>query len=575
MNILRNISSCLLALSLLLCLTRCAVIDDIPLPIVSGTITAFEVEGQCDATGSGYAAATIDNETRTIHLYVSDTVDLASLTITRLELSTGAQLVSDSLPTLFPDSFPVDGFAETPEGNITKVDFSKGPVVFTVRTFQNYNWTVTIEQVINREVNMSGQVGPAVIDAINQNVVVYVSTRQNLNDIKVSKFTLGGEHGTVSPDPSQEESYNFETARSFSVRYGWSDNVDTWNVFVYQTDAVIATTASAFPRTVSATISGEMANEASPVVEYRVSGEDEWTALPTSEVIVMTARYTADIVGLKPATTYEYRVTAGASATTVQTFTTTPALQLENASFDDWNIVGTGNQALYQPWKEGTSCYWDTGNRGATTVGASNSTFMTEGNRTFANLQSKYIVIKFAAGNIFTGTYLKTDGTNGILAFGRPFEAFPTKLKFDYRYHSSTINRGGGKWDSNYGRYISRETYDNLKGQPDSCQIYVALIGDKDEEAFDGTTYPFIIRTRPAELHLFNPHSDNVIAYAQLTQGNTIEQWQTATIPLDYHHVDRTPKYIIVVASSSKYGDYFVGGDESLLQLDNLELLYE
>lgn len=575
MNILRNISSCLLALSLLFCLTRCAVIDDIPLPIVGGAITAFEVEGQCDATGSGYAAATIDNEARTIHLYVCDTVNIASLAITRLETTDDTQILSDSLAVLHPHSFPVGGFSESPDRESTRVDFSKGPVVFTLRTFQDYKWTVSVEQIVNREVSMSGQVGPAIIDPTNENVIVYVSTRQRLDDIKVSKFTLGGEHGIVAPDPCREERSNFMTSRSFAVRNGWSDAIRVWHVFVYQTDAVIATTATAFPRTVTATISGDVANEAAPLVEYRVAGTSEWTDLPSSEVNVTTSRYTADIVGLKPATTYEYRVTAGESATPVQTFTTTPALQLENSSLDDWNIVGSGNQALYQPWREGAACYWDTGNRGATTVGASNSTFMTEGNRTFANLQSKYIVIKFAAGNIFTGTYLKTDGTNGILAFGRPFEAFPTKLKFDYRYHSSTINRGGGKWESSYSRYISKDTYDNLKGKPDSCQIYVALIGDKDEEAFEGTTYPFVIRTRPAELHLFNPNSDNVIAYAQLTQGNSVEQWQTATITLDYHHADRKPKYIIVVASSSKYGDYFVGGDESLLQLDNLELLYE
>jgi len=248
--------------------------------------------------------------------------------------------------------------------------------------------------------------------------------------------------------------------------------------------------------------------------------------------------------------------------------------QLENSSFDEWHVVGSGNQALYNPWKEGGTSYWDTGNKGATTVGASNSTYGIEDGRTYANLQSKFIVIKFAAGNIFTGSYLKTDGSNGILSLGRPFNGYPSKLQFDYTYKSSTVNKGGNKWEEKYTRYISKETYDGLRGQPDSCCIWVALIGDKDEEVFDGVTYPFIIRTRPSDLHLFDPNSENVIAYGQFTSGDDQLEWGTRTIDIQYRN-DRTPKYIIVVATSSKYGDYFVGSDQSLLKLDNLKLLYD
>ena len=148
-------------------------------------------------------------------------------------------------------------------------------------------------------------------------------------------------------------------------------------------------------------------------------------------------------------------------------------------------------------------------------------------------------------------------------------------MQFDYKFKSSIVNRGGGKWDENYGKYLTRELYDGLRGKPDSCQIYVALIGDQDEEQYNGNTYPIILRTRPSELKLFNPRSDNVIAYAQLTQGDNVEKWTTETLTLDYRHTDRTPKYIVIVASSSKYGDYFIGGDETLLQLDNIRLLYE
>jgi len=43
---------------------------------------------------------------------------------------------------------------------------------------------------------------------------------------------------------------------------------------------------------------------------------------------------------------------------------------------------------------------------------------------------------------------------------------------------------------------------------------------------------------------------------------------------LEYKDLKRIPKYIIVVASSSKYGDYMEGGKGSTMWLDDLELVY-
>ena len=558
---------------LVLVLSSCTIKDDFALPLRRSQITSFEVEGQCGPDGKGVAGATINNETRTIDVYVCDTVDIRRLKVLKFAADKNAIITVEGEGNNTLSSFPEHGVDTTTIGDV-RLDFTQ-PVKFVLHTYQEYEWTVNVHQIINREVSLSGQVGHAVIDPINENVIVYVSTSQSLIDVKVHQFTIGGEHGTVSPDPTLEESCNFSRMATYDVKYGYSNEIHQWHLFVYQTDAVIGTSASAFARSVSATISGNMQNGTNPVIEYRVSGTEEWNQYPIDQVDINASNYTAELTGLAPNTTYDYRVTAGESATSTLTFTTAPAEQLENSGFDRWSMEGSGKQALYNPWGDGDNRYWDTGNRGATTVGASNSTYVTEGDRTYANLQSKYIVIKFAAGNVFTGEYLRTDGTNGILSFGRPFKSFPTHLQFDYKYHTSTINRGGGKWEESYSRYISRATYDGLRGQPDTCQVFIALIGDQDEEEFNGKTYPFIIRTRPSELKLFNPNSDNVIAYAQISQGRTVEDWTTEKLPIHYRQTNRTPKYIIVVASSSKFGDYFVGGDESLLQLDNMKLLYE
>ena len=160
-----------------------------------------------------------------------------------------------------------------------------------------------------------------------------------------------------------------------------------------------------------------------------------------------------------------------------------------------------------------------------------------------------------------------------MLSFGRPFTAFPTKMRFDYKYHTSTITRQS-KWEEAYSEYISRQMYDNMKGQPDSCNVYIAL-GDWEPVKYKNAVCPYLIRTRPNELHLMDMNDPHLIAFGQMTQGSDISQWTTATIDINYRVRDRRPKYIIVVASSSKYGDYFTGGEESLLQIDNLELVYD
>lgn len=562
-----------LLLPSLLFLSSCAIRDDFPLPLRLSQITSFEVEGQCDASGHGTGSAVINNDDCTIDVYVSDTVDIRRLWVKSLTASKNATITVDPDASTMP--IPEHGVDSTTVGKVY-VDFTN-PVELTLHTYQEYKWTIRVHQIINREVSVSGQVGPAIIDPINENVIVYVSTSQSLINVQVFKFSIGGEHGTVSPDPTQEESCNFSRMATYDVTYGYSREIHKWHLFVYQTDATINTTATAFARSVSATISGNMQNGTTPIVEYRVKGDGNWMTFPSEQVQAISSNYTAELTSLSPNTTYEYRVTAGSSATSTLSFTTAPAEQLENGSFDAWH-TDAANDKLYLPWATSASSYWDTGNHGATTVGASNSTPATEGDRTFANLQSKYIVIKFAAGNIFTGEYLKTDGTNGILGFGRPFRSFPTKMQFDYRYKTSPITRPANlesKWEESYGRYISKDMYMNMKNKPDSCQIYIALIGDQDEEEYNGKTYPYIIRTRPSNLHLFNPKSENVIGYAQLTQGNDVSDWTTETLNIAYRYPNRTPKYILVVASSSKYGDYFVGGEESLLQLDNIKLLYE
>lgn len=66
-----------------------------------------------------------------------------------------------------------------------------------------------------------------------------------------------------------------------------------------------------------------------------------------------------------------------------------------------------------------------------------------------------------------------------------------------------------------------------------------------------------------------------MIAYGKVQYGETIPNYIPFTIELNYVSTQRVPKYILIVSSASKYGDYFTGGNGSELYLDGMELLYD
>lgn len=542
-------------LACLLLVSACKIENDIPYPIVEGSITAFETEGQCDASGNSSTQTTINKTDRTVMLYVDDTVDLTQLRITKLTVSNDATLVIAPSVCNNYEKFPTTGFEsldQLPVSSDTRVNFSK-TVELTLHTYQDYKWKINVTQIINREIILENQIGNAIVDDINHNVIVYVAQEQPLDKIKVTSFDLGGPHGNVAPDPTASETFDFSKPVTFQVQQGWEETSQTWTVYVYHSDEEASNEANVFARATSATLSGSIQSGKQPTIEYKKESESNWNTVPESDIEIKGTSYTATLKGLEPGTTYQYCIKISGSTDHNSTFTTTPATPLTDGSFDNWNQDGK----LWNPWPTGSESFWDTGNKGAITISDSNSIPTNEtcnGSGQAASLESKYLVLKFASGNIFTGSYVKTVGTNGVLSFGQPFTSFPSKLRINYKYTSATIDK------------IGEDALAYLKGRPDSCHIYIALT-DWDE--------PLEIRTRPSERQLFDKNDSHVIAFAEYIGGNSDTQYQQKDLVLDYRYTDRTPKYILVVASASKYGDYFTGGVGSKLLIDNFELIYE
>ena len=293
---------------------------------------------------------------------------------------------------------------------------------------------------------------------------------------------------------------------------------------------------------------------------YRKVGDEDWLSVNAKRD---GTKVWAELTGLEPSTdkvasVYEYQVLDGETVSnTVCEFTMEVAQQLENAGFEGWQ---SSKPTLI--YGSGESMFWDSGNHGSSMASIDlttpDSSLKVEGNYS-AKLQSKNVIIKFAAGNLFVGKYLNTEGMNGVLGWGRPFSSRPIALTGYIRYTSGTVDKGGS--------HIA-------KGEQDKGQVFIAL-GDWKGESYNGETWPVIIKTGSDDT-LFKPDSDEIIAFGeQIWEASTEgEEMHRFVIRLDYRS-ERIPNAIIAVASASKYGDYFEGSTGSTMWLDDLKLVYD
>lgn len=270
--------------------------------------------------------------------------------------------------------------------------------------------------------------------------------------------------------------------------------------------------------------------------------------------------YHALLTGLEAGANYEYQAIAdGYVNPRTETFRTESVFTLPNAGFEIWS---TNAKGAYIPGADGTVSFWDTGNHGSMTL-KKNITFPVEApvhsGSHAAKLSSQFVGLgsigKFAAGNLFAGTYDKTVGTSGgELTFGRPFDGSrPVKLRGYVYYHPGTVDYS--------------ETDKLAKGNTDIGSIYVALTSSK-------------VAVKTASKELFDPAASYVLAYGAIdftSDYGSESGLREFEITLDYSTASKLPKesYLVLVASASKYGDYFTGSSQSVMVIDDLELIYK
>lgn len=290
----------------------------------------------------------------------------------------------------------------------------------------------------------------------------------------------------------------------------------------------------------------------------RKRGEAEYRKIEENIVVGKDGDFSVIVKDLLPKTEYEYYATSGeASETTPASFTTEDMPIVPNLSFDDW----CKSDKSWMPNAEGSTTFWDSGNKGANVdpFGTHNPTspedshlVLTGTDKHAIRMQADVVFTKFAAGNVYSGTFGSVVGTTGaILNFGQPYTGKPTKLSGWYQYTTGIINNGN---------------YNNQSGKNDQCNIYVILLDWAAPFTVNTSTNTFIDR---------NPETNSqIIGYGEFISDKSVDKYTKLDIDIKYYK-EKRPSYILIVASASRYGDYFTGSTNSILFLDEFELSFD
>ncbi len=338
--------------------------------------------------------------------------------------------------------------------------------------------------------------------------------------------------------------------------------------------------------------------------QYKKTDATEWTKVTTDITVEeKDKKFSTKLTGLTAATAYQYRLyynngSEEGITSNIVDFTTETSVKLYNGNFDywwrqeekdqsPWYAINSNDATSFDNTNNYLFSFWDSGNGGTATLSKNptspeSTEIHTPGGKS-AKLSSQYVGVaalglgKFAAGNIFAGHFCSanTSTYQAKINFGQPFTSRPTQLKGWFKYNRGTnINYSTGNYKT-----LLEQTGGDL------CSVYIALT-DNAGFTYDGKKFAYQINgdlssDNPEEFQYkstidFSENNSHIIAYGTITdeEAKGTGAWQEFTIDLKYRDITRTPKFIIVVASASKYGDYFTGSTSSVMYVDDLELIY-
>ena len=515
--------------------------NDLPFPIVELEILDIEVEG---AVGE----PTIDRVNRTVSFTLAENVDIRNVNIKSIEYSDNATASREMV-----GSFDM-----------------RSPQYVTLSLYQHYEWVITASQSIDRRFNVIGQIGQTEWDVTRNIAKAYRRSDFGLDTVTITQLRFGPRPEYDYPEASTIRNFNNadHTQTAIVDSYG---RREIWRLVVEPKDVAIDITRVVAGAEV-VWLKGSGVDGAQAGFRYREAGVEQWIEVEQGWYTSQGGVIEATLRHLKPQTSYEiigYAVTDNGEQTTeIFTTTTSESFAMPNSDFEQWSYT----ENMYFPYANENDAWWGTGNPGSKIAGINLTTPLKENlaegkTGTCAQLWSQKAMVmgigKFAAGNLFTGKFDRIVGTHGLVAFGRKFNLRPTALRGWVKYNQGTID--------NYPNGTNPKIPGI--GQPDRGSIYIAL-GDWDYNVYGGNEEsPVIVDTRD-ESTFFNSSNAGIIAYGELVFNESCD-WYEFEIPIEYRDFDRQPTHIIIVATGSSYGDYFVGSSQSIMWLDDFELLYD
>lgn len=343
----------------------------------------------------------------------------------------------------------------------------------------------------------------------------------------------------------------------------------------------------------SAVLEGQIAKNGVEVAgfEYRTKGTTDWQYVAAQGSRAGYAKgqvVYATVTGLAVEAATEYRMVTGTVENPIDfraeimEVTTKETPQLPYADMETWFSDPDTKASI--PGAGTTDQFWDNGNHGSRTMGkdiTTKSSLYKHSGSSSAELHSQFVgfgsIGKFACGNLFIGDYIDTDGTDGIVGFGRPL---PFEMPEGLKLKSVKV------WIKYIPQTVSNQK-EVVKGSPlqqgdlDQGHIYVALFDGPDNGDSDSSNhgkFGYVVRTKEASRLFNNPKGTvNCCAYGEhifteATPGNGMVEIE---IPFEYYAGKGEPKLLAVTFAASRYGDYFSGGRGTKMYVDDVRLVYE
>ena len=289
-------------------------------------------------------------------------------------------------------------------------------------------------------------------------------------------------------------------------------------------------------------------------VAYSTDGAS-WTEVDA--VAMGNGIYAAQSTDFACAKNYTYKlVVDGVEYGTTLVETTAAGAQIPNGDMERWHTA-----SWILPYGEGDAPFWLTGNEGGNMAGAVLTQPKTDVRPGSTGTQSAYLksqkasvmgIGKFAAGNLFTGTFAM-NGLDGIVTFGRDFAftAKPKSMSFWMKNNEGTIDEGS---------------------KASGTDIYTIMV-----IITDGTTYAVNTKDESTFLKVDQLGSTpGVIGYGYISGTDSRAEWTEETINITYVEGMKSvkPKKLVVSFTPSGYGDYFCGSTNSWMYVDDIVLNY-